>query len=240
MSPLLITSVVKTYATDSNLLKNERKRLEQTKNAVFKIANAKLFSEIVIVDGSNTEIFTNNEIRQFASNGLNVEQIYFQQSAEDVRAGGKSQGELQIMYHAIENSKLIKASGGFYKISGRYSIKNIAAILRSIEPLDNVFYFDNPPSIGLGGRFVATIFYKARNDFFLKYFGDASADCGYHKDGFLEAIFYRRLVNLKKRRCFVPFPYYEGVSGTTGVPLVNRHYLVRNLISRVGGLCYAY
>lgn len=240
MSPLLITSVVKTYATESNILKNKRQRLKQTKGAVFKIANQKLFSDIVIVDGSNTKIFTDDEINQFSSIGVTIEQIYFQQNAEDVRVGGKSQGELQIMYHAIQNSKLIKESGGFYKISGRYSIKNLKAIVRSIDRFDNVFYFDNPPSIGLGGRFVATIFYKAQNDFFLKHFGDASADCGYHTDGFLEAIFYRRLVKLKKRRCFPPFPHYEGVSGTTGKDLVNRRFFVRNLMSRLGGLCYAY
>jgi hypothetical protein len=240
MSPLLITSVVKTYATDSNLLKDEEQRLEQTRDAIFNIVKKQLFSEIVIVDGSNTKIFNDDEIKKFISNGVIVEQICFQQIAEDVRVGGKSQGELQIIYHAIENSNLINLSGGFFKISGRYSIKNISCILRSIGAHDNVFYFDNPPSIGLGGRFVATIFYKTQNDFFLKHFGDASAECGYHKDGFLEAIFYRRLVKLKKNRCFVPFPRYEGVSGTTGKPLVNRYYLVRNLISRIGGLCYVY
>ena len=204
------------------------------------IVKKQLFSEIVIVDGSNTKIFNDDEIKKFILNGVNVEQIWFQQIAEEVRAGGKSQGELQIIYYAIENSNLINLSGGFFKISGRYSIKNISSILRSIGAHDNVFYYDNPPSINLGGRFVSTIFYKTQNDFFLKHFGDASAECGYHKDGLLEAIFYRRLVNLKKNRCFVPFPCYEGVAGTTGKALVNRYYLARNLISRIGGLCYAY
>ena len=238
--PLLITTVVQTYATESNLLKDERKRLMQAREAVFKIVDQKMFTHIVIADGSNSKIFEKKEILNFARKGLIIEQICFQQNQDEVRVGGKSQGELQIIYYAIQNSKLIADFGAFHKISGRYNIKNLSSIVEAIRANNNVFYFDNLPALRLGGRFVATIFYKVQTDFFLKHFDDASSECGYHQDGFLESIFYRRLVKLQRRRCFAPFPYYEGVSGTTGKALVNRHYWIRNVMSRFGGLCYAY
>ncbi|MCC5610832.1 hypothetical protein LC612_29825 [Nostoc sp. CHAB 5834] len=240
MIPLLITSVVQTYATNSNLLKDERKRLMQTREAVFKIVDQKIFTHIVIADGSNFQIFDREEILSFARKGLIIEQICFQQNQDEVRVGGKSQGELQIIYYAIQNSKLIAEFGGFHKISGRYSVKNLSSIVSATQSDNNVFYFDNPPALRLGGRFVATIFYKVQTDFFLTHFDGASSECGYRLDGFLESIFYRRLVELQRWRCFAPFPLYEGVSGTTGKPLVNRHYWIRNVVSRLGGLCYAY
>jgi hypothetical protein len=212
----------------------------QAREAIFKIVDQKIFTHIVIADGSNHQIFDKQEIINFAQNGLVIEQICFQQNQNEVRVGGKSQGELQIIYYAIQNSKLIADFGAFHKISGRYNIKNLGSIVGATRSKNNVFYFDNPPALRLGGRFVATIFYKVQTDFFLKHFDSASSECGYHQDGFLESIFYRRLVKLQRRRCFAPFPYYEGVSGTTGKQLVNRHFWIRNVMSRLGGLCYAY
>jgi hypothetical protein len=238
--PLLITSSIQTSAEKSNTLTNRGARAEQTVAALNQIVERRIFKDIVIADGSNCDLLSSDELADIRKRGVTIEQISFQQDSDDVRKFGKSHGELQIIRHAMKTSSSIRQFGGFYKLSGRYGISNLDRIVMQFEKGDNLFYFDNPPFLPLGGRFVSTIFYKSSLDFFERHFVGAELECSYEQDGYLEAIFYRRLVNLNRKRERVPFPYYEGISGTTGKPLVNRRFVIRDFASRLGLLCFSF
>ena len=61
----------------------------------------------MIVDGSNKKLLSQDEISQYAKRGVVIEQICFQQDIESVVRYGKSNGEVQIVNFAIDNSKII-------------------------------------------------------------------------------------------------------------------------------------
>jgi hypothetical protein len=240
MSVALITSAVKPNAVDDTNLVDHVARLKQTRDAIYDLVKHSVFNKIVVVDGTNTPIFSTAEIAQiYNAHSIEIEQIAFLQNANEVRIKGKSFGELEIVNHAIINSRLIIDMGYFYKLSGRYTISNINEIVYRIGRKRNVFFFDNPPLFPIAGQFVSTIFYKSDVNFFLDVFKGAESECSYDVDGYLEAVFFRRLVKRRKFRCYVPFPWYNAVSGTTGREAVNRHYRKRKMAALLGVLCWS-
>ena len=101
-SPLLITSVLSAYATSSNKIFSFDLRRQQTFNALESIVMLNIFKWIVIVDGSNKKLLSQDEISQYAKRGVVIEQICFQQDIESVVRYGKSNGEVQIVNFAID------------------------------------------------------------------------------------------------------------------------------------------
>lgn len=142
--PLLVTNVVKAFATESNVLTDINVRLEHAKKAIYEIIEEGCFSEIVVVDGSNVSLLSDEEIRNIEIRGISVEQFSFLQDKDAVIKFGKSNGELQIINYAIENSELIKKAGGFFKISGRYGIVNMRQILNESQMYETFFFRYNP------------------------------------------------------------------------------------------------
>ena len=66
MSELLyIPSVIETYTSKITKFRDANKRLEETRKAVFLNLATGLYEKIVLVDGSNTDILTMNEIFRF-------------------------------------------------------------------------------------------------------------------------------------------------------------------------------
>lgn len=239
-TPLLITSVLVTSAIKSNSLKSYDERLNQTIEAINKILDFKIFKKIVIVDGSNSKIFTDNEIKYFLELGVEIEQIVFQQNTDYVKKYGKSYGEVEIVNFSVLNSNLINRSKEFYKISGRYSIENLDKLVKTINKYENVFFYDNPPFLNKGREFVSTIFYKVSVDFYFKYLRDAQVECNYTVYGYLESVYYRCLKNIKRDRIPVQFPLYDAISGTTGNKSKTRFLIIRKIVSKIGFLCYHY
>lgn len=241
ISPVLITSAVKPASTSDTNLTSECARLHQCRDAIIGLLKKRLFGYYVIVDGSNVEIFGQTEIDALASKyGVQIEQLAFQQDSESVRLHGKSYGELAIIFYALKYSQLIKEFGSFTKISGRYSITNLHSVLSKVNHLRNFFFFDNPVHFNLNKKYVCTIIYRCETEFFIKNFSETMEECGYHKKGFLESIFYRRLAPLKKKGVRVQFPYYTGISGVTGEKIINSKYFLRNILSKAGVLCHTF
>nr|WP_314898203.1 hypothetical protein [uncultured Flavobacterium sp.] len=238
--PLLISSVLITSATESNSLTSYKERFEQTLNAIQKIIEFEIFEKIVIVDGSNSKIFNDEEIKYFLRRGVVIEQIAFQQNTEVVKKYGKSFGEVGIINYGILNSRLIKEASSFYKISGRYNIKNFKSLVKVIDRYENVFFFDNPPFLNKGREFVSTIFYKTSLSFYNDNLKDSYSECDYSVRGYLESVYYRRLKNKNKSSLRIQFPLYDAISGTTGKKSVTRFIFLRKIVSRLGVLCYYY
>ena len=123
MSELLfVPSVIKTFTSYATKLTDENTRLRESKKAIYFNIEQGCFDKLVIVDGSNIDILSEEEIEEIESRGIQVEQMKFQQSVEDVQKFGKSYGEMLITNYMIKNSKLVNEFGSFVKISGRYNL----------------------------------------------------------------------------------------------------------------------
>jgi hypothetical protein len=199
-----------------------------------------LFTDYVVVDGSGYDIFSTAEIKNFRDSGLNFEQLSFVQNGEDIETFGKSYGECTLIDYAISNSDLINRSGGFYKLSPRYMFNNAHEVISKITE-QNFFFNYNIWPLSIKSPFTCTIFYKTSLDFYKSYLLDSISECSHDEYGFLESVFYRRLAKIReKKRVKIPFPFFSGIAGTTGAPIDNRHYYLRNCISSIGLLAFEY
>lgn len=238
--PLLITSVLNAYATSSNMIFSFDLRKLQTLNALESIVELNIFKWIVIVDGSNNKLLSQDDISQYAKRGVIIEQICFQQDIESVIKYGKSNGEVQIVNFAIDNSKIINEFQEFYKISGRYIIRNIRKIITQIDCYENVFYFDNPFFYNRDKQFVTTYFYKTSLNFYKTYLYNLQNETSVEKDGYLESVYFRAIEKRREKSIKSDFPFVLAISGTTGKIAINRWYILRNIFSRTGFLSYSF
>lgn len=243
--PLFLPNVTNTYGKDTNvnapnMLTDSRLRLKEARRALFSVLEKKYFEQIVIVDGSNTEILTKKEIDAYALKGIIIEQLLFQQNTFDVAEFGKSNGEMQITNYMVSNSILVKKAKGFTKITPRYFLDNIDEIIPKIYNKKNIFYLYEPSIIPNKNKFVCTIFYKTSVDFYKKYLAESIHECQKNPHGMLEAIFYRKLSKIKKTSVYTEFPHFSGLAGTTGKNIKNRYYFARNIFSKLGLLCYSF
>jgi hypothetical protein len=240
MSELLfIPSVIRTSTTEATKLTDEVLRLRETKSAIYFNIQHGHFNKLVIVDGSNTDIFSDKEIDEIESRGIQVEQLKFQQSREAVQKYGKSYGEMTITNYMLENSKLANESGGFVKISGRYNFVNASDILPKIASYNTFFVNYHPRFIRKLYPYTATIFYKTSNDFFRKYLSDCGSECNNDLSGYLESVFFRRLIGLKRNNLLVPYAYFSGISGVTGSAIIDQHLRKRKILSSLGFLSFS-
>ena len=117
-------------------------------------------------------------------------------------------------------------------------IQNISEIINKIDNNSNVFYFSQPLFMIKKHKYVDTIFYKCTTNFFNKNLKHSLNECNYNEEGFLEAVYFKRLINLKKEKIKSSYPFYKGIAGTTGKKIINNKYLLRNFLSKTGFLCY--
>ena len=233
--PLLITNVVNPSAKKHNKLNDPLERLQLAREAIFDIAEGKAFEELVIVDGSNCDILSDLEIKKIERMNVKVEQLKFAQEAQMVCMHGKSHGEMQITDYAIKNSTFIRGAGGFFKISGRYTVKNLKDVISRTETYRSFFYRYNPSFFGENKRFVCTIFYKCSLDFYKDKIAQGIFECSDNPKGFLEAVFYRRTTGLSLQAISC-FPWFSGIGGTHGKATSNKYYRVRKFLSMLGFL----
>lgn len=238
--PIFFPNVVKTSTDSNNLLTDENVRFSEARKALFSLLRKGYFKKVIIVDGSNCELLTKEEIAHFLELNIEVEQLRFQQNVDNVKSFGKSNGEIQITNYMLAHSRLVRQYGGFYKISPRYHIENICHIFPIITKLTNVFYYYHPPIVRNYKSFVCTAFYKMSTDFYEEHFSDCIQDCGLEVGGYLESVFFRRLNGLEKRPINIEFPFFSGIGGTKGAPMKERFYFARNMLSKTGYIAYSF
>lgn len=236
--PLFISSVVKTATNFHNNLTDSNVRLNETKQALDSIIQKGYFKEIVIVDGSDHDILTVQEIQNYKQQGVIIEQLRFQQDSNLVDQFGKGNGEMQITNYMVDNSQLVNKANGFHKLTARYFFDNFDEVIAAIDGYDNVFYFYHPPFVRKYKSFIATIFYKTSLDFYKSHIYNSMHLHSKTTAGLLESIFFKKLINLPKTAIRSVYPKYSGTSGTTGKQMINRLYNFRNLCSKMKLMAY--
>lgn len=238
--PLFLPNVTKTFANFHNLHNDENLRLKESREALFSIINKNLFNEIVIVDGSNNPILTNNEIDFYKNQGVIIEQLIFQQDKELVEEFGKGHGEMQITNYMVNHSVLVNNSGGFVKITPRYFFDNIDKILPILNNEKTFFFFYYPFPLRNIKKFTMSIFYKTSLEFYKENIENSIKFHNKGVSGLMESVLYQQLTGLNKTPIMIDFPYFSGISGTSGKKIRNQYFTFRNFCSRVGLMGYKF
>ena len=118
----------------------EKERIKQYLDAILFYLTKSDFESIVFVDGSGIEsdfFYFLFPIADFYNKKF--EMLSFENDPILLKSKWKGYGENNILKFAIENSALLKNYKCFYKVTGRYLIKNINQILKNEEMNENVF-----------------------------------------------------------------------------------------------------
>lgn len=189
---------------------------------------------LVICENTNDE-FLGAELKILADNiGKQLEYICFSGDANKVAAYGKGYGEGEIINYALHHSRVIGSTqDGFYKISGRLSVKNFTEISRKINPYDN--YFKLMATRLNMDRQVDTRFFYVQPEFYEKWLSKSYLAVRDRRKYYLEHEFYRLLKNSRYIKSFPLFPRIAGSSATLGKEYAqeNKDYL-RSLLNHIG------
>ncbi len=238
--PLFLPNVTKTFANFESKLIDSEVRLHESRQALFSIIKKNYFKEIVLVDGSNTPILSVDEILDFMSKGIRIEQLVFQQDITLVENYGKGNGEMQITNFMTKHSELVKRAGGFVKLTPRYYFDNIDEVFPIVNEYDNVFFFYYPEPVRNIKKFVMSIFYKTSLDFYNRNLKDSIVYHNKEVSGYMESVLYRQLRYLPKKSIYVSYPHFSGTSGTTGKSIQNQYVIFRNICSKIGTMAYSF
>lgn len=238
--PLFLPNITKTFANYDNAHTDSNSRWNESREALFEIIGKDFFSEIVIVDGSNNPVLTEEEIQGFKNQGVIIEQLLFLQDKALVERFGKGHGEMQITNYMVEHSELVKRAGGFVKLTPRYFFDNIEAILPELSEEENVFYYYYPFPIRCIKTYMMSIFYKTSLSFYKKHIMNTIHKHSKDVSGLMETVLYNQLNPLQKESLNLEFPHFSGISGTTGKEIKNQYYTFRNLCSKSGFLGYRF
>jgi hypothetical protein len=142
---------------------------------------------------------------------------------------GKGWGEGLTVKKALKYCPLLNHATGFYKLTGRYKIKNLRAAINCIKAaitLDKPqpeFVFQ-PPSRFYQDAYAETGFFWSAKDFYEDYLMDAYEDVNDRAGIYLEHVFGRRLATLASSHRIGVFPFpiiLDGVSGHSGKPITS-------------------
>lgn len=102
-------------------------RAVATKAAIFFWA-AQGQKNLVICDSTGSSVLTAEELSTIRKFGVGIEQIAFKQDEALVVARGKAFAEGRLIEFAVQNSELLKASGHFFKCTGKMFCRNFPRI----------------------------------------------------------------------------------------------------------------
>ena len=215
---ILLTSAVKVAPGADALHRNETRRLAETRLALLAIVAQRLYGQLVICDGSDTTIFTPEEIQTLSRQyQIQLEHLQFQQNTDLIAPFTKGIGEIEIVEYALRNSRLIRTHTSITKLSGRWNVRNMLQICKATRERSSFFYTFYPRGLMLR-PYVHTALYKVTASALWRILEVARSDLMKERKP-LEAAFYAALKNWNKEWIPVPYPDYEAFSGTRAVPI---------------------
>lgn len=213
--PLLLTSSVTPIDLTGNL-NDPSARIKHTLESIAEWLKIDPQIQIVICDGSG---FDFSDIVKVHFPSANIECIFFDNDAEQIKKHGKGYGEGEIIRYAIEHSNVMKKSEVFIKCTAKLWVANFDQCLLQ---WNNRFicgaYFANVYSYKKTMlKFIDTRFYISRKDFYLKHFSVAHTQLGNTfgrsiEDAFLDVIQHEKM----KHIFFRTPPVICGVGGGSG------------------------
>jgi hypothetical protein len=212
--PLLLTSSLIPADLSGNL-NDPSMRMMHTIESISEWLKIDPHIQIVICDGSG---FDFSETVKVNFPVANIECIFFNNDAEQIKRHGKGYGEGEIIRYAIEHSRLMKESEVFIKCTAKLWVANFnQCLLQWNKQFICGAYFANVFSYKKTAlQFIDTRFYITRKDFYLKHFSDVHVQLGNCEqsieDAFLNVIQNKNI----KHILFRTPPVICGVGGGSG------------------------
>jgi hypothetical protein len=133
---------------------------------------------------------------------------------------GKSQGEVEIINYALENSAYLQSVDYIIKITGRYIIRNIRAIIEGTGEMEHELYIN--PTRNL--RWADSRLMLMKKTYYSKYFLAAvdtflDESKGVFMENALMKSLFLFLLDGGQMRLWPAYPAYEGIDGTHNEPV---------------------
>ena len=207
---LLMTAAI---AVDKKMLYHlhisEDERLRQYLDTLIFYITKSNFSDIVFVDWSWYKVNDLNYLVKLAKiYNKNLEILWFTNDWDKVVSKWKWYWENKIIEYAIKNSKLIDNHDTFFKVTWRYTVKNINEIVLNEKNRDNCFF-----KWYYWKFYCNTAFFKVSKIFFQKYLFWIWELVNDKEWIYLEHIYYDVLKKERKQiSCFKVLPIMHWVS----------------------------
>lgn len=234
-APLLVTGSIIVKAKHTQII-SSKVRESQYFSSIVKWIVCSSLKNIVFCENTNSP-FNAKALEEIAKHfNKRFEYITFTGNDDNIAMLGKGYGEGEIVEYAINNSKILRQSKSFIKITGRLFVVNADDIITSLDGDRNYFIQNRRPlrkSIGL----VDTRFYHVSKSFYnntlMHLYKRVDDDNGV----FLEHVFFDRLrLRRNEVSAFPVYPDFEGFSGSQGhsYHLGKVRYAVRNFLNNIG------
>ena len=210
---LLLTASVDPAASKTPFthLLDPKLRLEEYLNNIKKIIEVGVFDKIVFCENTNYN-YDYSEIVKFAkSKNVELEPLIFEGNYEKIGKQGKGYGEGEIIKYAIMNSRLLTTDSVFYKLTGRIFVRNKASIVRKNKQKEIIFIKAQRKV-----RIVDARFFKSSVVFFKQHLMDEFVHVNDPAKHYLEMVYFEKLKSIDGISRFNEFPYFAGISGSTG------------------------
>jgi len=191
---------------------NNNERIKQYLDAILFYVTKSEFSDIIFCDWSWYPI---NKFRYLV--GLariywkRFEILWFKNDQDEVVKRGKGYGEGKIIEYALHHSLLLKENNCFFKVTGRYIVKNINRIIRNESDKENIFFRIS----ACDKETCNTAFFKVNKEFFNRYLYWAWDKVNDTNGVYFEHIYMKILKKHKKEiSSFKELPVFSWVSGT--------------------------
>lgn len=235
--PILITSSV--TPVHQVQINNCSERLMQYKLSIYRWAMETKFNKIVLVDNTNTRIFSDDEINKFKDINVEIEQILSEPNPI-ISQRGTSYGISEIYKIAINESKFINESTHFAKVTGRLFVENMSDLITTISPDDSYLirwlskgFFRFKP-----GRFDER-FAIYNKKFYIDNLLPLMSELDDSKGRWIEIVYNQLLENkCKSIKSFNVYPRIVGISGHSRQPYDGSSFLkwkIKDLISSATG-----
>lgn len=165
-SPLLLTATINPQSVELLNLVDPKIRYSQYIENLIRLITQTEFKKFIFCENSQTTILDKEFLISICKfYRKEIEFLSFKGNQELISKFHRSFGDQEIIEYAINNSILLNWTTSFFKLTGRYWIKNINALLQEWEWQDTVFI-----GWGLWMNTVHTAFFKVKLSYFNQHF----------------------------------------------------------------------
>lgn len=185
--PILLTATIKPQTTYELNLTDSNKRYHQYVDNLIRLITTTNFTQFVFCENSNTWIKHSKMLEELCSyHGKEIEILSFSWDSEKTKQLTRAFWDQEIMEYAVQHSHILAKSEWFYKLTGRYRIKNLNEVIEKRRESKNIFI-----RWGVGKDTVHTCFFKTTTSYFVEHFMWKADQLPRFENHSLERLYYR-------------------------------------------------
>lgn len=220
------------------ILSDRNARIKHYSIALEKYITESFFDSIVLCDNSGFDFAGFQKFNEISKKyNKKLEMLSFCGDSSKAVSKGKSYGEGEIINWALNNSELLSGQDYFFKVSGRYYLKNNRTILKSIN---KEFDYFAPWNFSLHrSNGIDSVFFAMKKEDYLSYVASENEKANDTEGYGYERILYdclRDKFPVEKWKYFNVCPMYDvPFQASTGIKPSYKWYkqLIKNLILQI-------